>query len=360
MERQFRGPRHSLVHEGVSRARRVVSSNEAEDLCQDLPELAAWSLGLPLCVPRRRYARLESADQVRGHMRLWCDEDLGVGMKFTTEHGSECLRAERGDHARTSTGFERRSRGHTGLSVPLLAALPMLLCASLPGLAADGAHMEPLPEGHECKAAYEMVKSSAKYSKTRLGRLRELLNCLKWRCPAEKIRIAQAKDAIEQVEKVREFIGTDIGLGFAGVMYTGETPVTEAYVDGIGVVRAREFLDDEVRVMAVASRLAWTWKKKRVGVGPLAVFNLGSQGGSFSNPVTSLGAGFLLAVRGPDDTGHGLGIGMAYAIDGNLRALRDDFVPGQSAPRGGDGEWLQPEYVRKSRRSLLLLVSYHF
>ena len=236
----------------------------------------------------------------------------------------------------------------------------MLLCVSLPGFAADRAGLEPLPEGHVCQAAYEMVKSSAKYSKKRIGRLENLLNCLKWRSRKDEVRIAQAEDAIEQTKKVREFVGTDVGVGLAGVMYSGETPVTEGYVDGMGVVRASEFLDDEIRVMAVVSRLAWTWRKKRVGLGPLAVVNVGSQGGSFSKPITSLGAGFILAVRGPDDSGHGLGIGVAYAVDDNLRTLRDDFVPGRPAPVGADGQPLQLEYVRKSRQSLLLLVSYNF
>lgn len=306
-----------------------------------------------------------------------------MGTSRVTSRGAELMAGEGGqgsragpdDHAlpikygtpcswlrygRSVVDFSPRQRPRTpthGVVGPLSAAVLMLAGVSRPSFA-EG--LDPLPEGHDCHAEYKMVESSTKYSKKRIGRLEDLFQCLKWKSPKDKIRIAQAADAIEQTRKVREFIGTDVGVGLAGVMYSGETPVTEAYVDGMGVVRASEFLDDEIRVMAVVSRLAWTWKQERVGLGPLAVVNIGSQGGSFSSPITSLGAGFMLAVRGPDDTGHGLGVGMAYAIDGNLRTLRDDFVPGRAAPVGADGQPLQIEYARRSRQTLLLLVSYNF
>lgn len=281
-------------------------------------------------------------------------------IELMREYGTECMRGGRGDGGRALTGPARRERGHTRVSGPLSAAVLVVLCASPPGVAATPTCCDSSLGDRGCHFESERVKGAAKYSKTRLARLEDLRDCLRWRCPNEKARIVQVEDEIEETKKVREFIGTDVGLGLAAVMGTGETPVTEAYVDPMGVVRARELLDDEIRVMAVVSRLAWTWKKKRVGLGPLAVVNLGSQGGSFSKPITSLGAGFLLAVRGPDDTGHGLGIGVAYAIDGNLRALRDDFVPGSPAPVGADGLPLEPRYTRKSRQSLLLLVSYNF
>lgn len=254
-----------------------------------------------------------------------------------------------------------RSDGRTmlGTRTALLASGLILSFVTAGSASSDPHELNFVPKDDLCHQQQELARSTAKYSKKRLERLDDLLQCLKWKPPKrDELLIAATTRAIEETKRIRDFIGTDFGVGLAGVRYGGSPRVVKAHVDKTGVVRATEFLEDEIRPLVLVSRLAWTGKKKRMGLGPLAVFNMGFDAGSLSSPVTSLGAGLIFAVRTSEDKGHGLGIGLAYAIDANIRTLREDFVPGKKAPLDSQRKPLEPQYVARSGHSILFLVSY--
>ena len=255
-----------------------------------------------------------------------------------------------------------RSGGRTMLgtrTAPLVSGL-ILSFVTAGSASSDPHNLNFVPTNNPCHQQQELARSTAKYSKKRLERLEDLLQCLQWKPPTpDEVLIAATAHALEETKRIRDFIGTDFGIGLAGVRHGGTPRAVKAHVDEAGIVHATEFLEDEIRPLVLVSRLAWTDKKKRMGLGPLAVFNVGFDAGSLSNPVTSLGAGLIFAVRTSEDKGHGLGIGLAYAIDVNIRTLRRDFIAGQKAPLDSQGMPLEPQYVARSGRSILFLVSYN-
>lgn len=165
-------------------------------------------------------------------------------------------------------------------------------------------------------------------------------------------RLNRAEANALKLGRYIDFAGVNVGVGFAGAHHLGEQRIKRASLDSDRTVQVLETVEMDLRLVGVVRRFPWTWRDDNVGLGPFAIFNLGFEQ---TKLLTSLGAGLMMGVR-TREKGPGLGIGVAYVIDTNVRALRDDFLPGGTAPPGET----EIKWVSKANDSVLMVVSYDF
>ena len=281
-----------------------------------------------------------------------------------------------------------------------LVAAYALLCTVLatgPALSddTDSGRGPRLEEDHPCSAeetATLRVSGEDAHTRSQLRRLEELLDCLGM---AERVRPfnrslvsgllkgqEDVHDALPELQRrldrttetttrteldVRErtarsiedtkrhlkFAGSNFGFAFAGAHFFGDPVITEARLDPEDRVEVVQTLNRDIRLAALYSVMPWTWRDHRVGLGPLVVLSPGLE--ENQAPAT-LGPGLMLAVRSSAGGGS-LGLGLVYALDAEIQTLREDFIPGQKAPVHM-GKPIEPQYVRRTRSSLMIVVSY--
>ena len=169
---------------------------------------------------------------------------------------------------------------------------------------------------------------------------------------------SEVRDTHRQIVTERrflEFAGVSWG---AGLVRSPGRRITKAVVDSNGVVRATEILEGEVRPVAVLTRFFGKDKNapggRKFGVGPMIVASPGV--GSDKIP-TSLGVGLMLGLR-TNKRGSAVGVGLAYVVDANVKALHGDFRDGEAAPVDERRNPLQPQYVSQTTGSWMVTVAY--
>lgn len=284
----------------------------------------------------------------------------------------------------------------------------LLVVAGAVVVPAYGESEDPdLPEGHRCRELETLVRANVaserrqdRHSRHQLRLLEDLGDCLEQakESPAvvvrevleanpssarsmkrltptdqimllreelderEKIEKAQRSVGVLQARELEEnkvhqrFAGSNFGFALAGAHFFGDPLVTNARIGHDGTVEIVETLNRDIRLAAVYTIMPWTWNDDRVGLGPLVVASPGIE--ESQAPVT-IGAGLMLGVRS-SARGGSLGIGLVYGLDAEIKVLREDFMPGLPAPVDPVTKMrmTEPVYVRKTRSSLMVVVTY--
>lgn len=106
-------------------------------------------------------------------------------------------------------------RNMLGTRTALLGSGLILSFVTAGSASSDPHELNFVPKDNLCHQQQILAGSTAKYSKKRLERLDDLLQCLKWKPPKrDEVLIAATTHAIEETKRIRDFIWTDGSSGF--------------------------------------------------------------------------------------------------------------------------------------------------
>jgi hypothetical protein len=138
----------------------------------------------------------------------------------------------------------------------------------------------------------------------------------------------------------------------------GPPIVTDATVDGNGIVRVNTRANTSPGFMLEMHYLPWKTQSKMTGFGPFVAV----QPGGTDQIISAVGAGGMIdwKVGSDPSTRKGFGLGFGYAAIPAAKTLGDEFVPNQPAPTGPGGTPLPIRYETRDKGSILLVLSFTF
>jgi hypothetical protein len=168
-------------------------------------------------------------------------------------------------------------------------------------------------------------------------------------------------------DTLKNSFGFGVALGLAANV-TGANIVNNATIDANGFVRVNTRANTSAGFMLESHYLIWpkppSPAKLRAdgedtrwwGVGPFVAAQPGS-----SQIISAVGAGWMIGFRRPKgSTPSGFGLGIGYEAIPAAQVLGKEFVDGQKAPIGPNGQPLSIRYETQDKGSLLVILSVTF
>ena len=165
-------------------------------------------------------------------------------------------------------------------------------------------------------------------------------------------------------DTLKNNFGFGVALGLAANV-TGPNIVTNATVDANGIVRVNTRANTSAGFMLESHYFIWPTPpspaKLRAdgedtrwwGVGPFVAAQPGS-----SQIISAVGAGVMIGFRRPKgSTPSGFGLGIGYEAIPAAQVLGKEFVDGQKAPIGPNGQPLSIRYETQDKGSVLVVLS---
>jgi hypothetical protein len=177
-----------------------------------------------------------------------------------------------------------------------------------------------------------------------------------------------------------DILKSSFGFGVALGLSTNVTApniVNSATVDANGMVRVNTRANTDAGFMLESHYLIWptaasacvsqplpknckgvqqSQDNRWWGTGPFVAAQPGS-----SQIISSVGAGWMISFRRPKGTTpSGFGLGVGYEAIPAAQVLGSEFVPGQKAPLGPNGQPLSIRYETQDKGALLFVLSVSF
>jgi hypothetical protein len=167
-------------------------------------------------------------------------------------------------------------------------------------------------------------------------------------------------------DQLKNNFGFGVALGLSANV-TGPNIVNNATIDANGMVRVNTRANTSAGFMlethyyvfprATTDMLNGTEPDNRSwGIGPFVAAQPGS-----SQIIEAVGAGLMIGFRRPKgSTPSGFGLGLGYEAIPSAQVLGSEFVDGQKAPVGSNGQPLPIRYETQDKGSVLVVLSVTF